>query len=159
MAGTVQQNRQEAITKTTVQSFYFAAAEADFGAYLRHISNPFQLTAPEFLPWGGTHGGRFFEQEALGRIPQIFDYSRLTFEQFYVQGEEALVIARVGIAGSSETVVLTDQWRVHRGKATALKTRIYEPQALSEQLRIAAAISQATRATPPAEARRSSPQP
>jgi len=133
-------------TRVIVDNFYLAARNGHPAEFARYVREPFDLSAPAFLPRGGSHSGRYFAQVVLPQLTDVFDYTRFTTEQFYVQGNEALVIARVGIAGSEQVVRTEDTWWVQGGKVFALKSRIHEPYALTEQLRVAAAFSKVTAA-------------
>jgi hypothetical protein len=56
--------------KAVVDGFYQAGIEGHLTSFARYLDLDFKVTAPNYLPWGGTHSGAaFFRDEILPYLP------------------------------------------------------------------------------------------
>ena len=63
--------------KAVVDAFYQAGIEGHLTSFARYLAPDFRVTAPNYLPWGGTHSGAaFFRDEILPNLPDVFDFAR-----------------------------------------------------------------------------------
>ena len=65
--------------KAVVDAFYQAGIEGHLTSLARYLDPDFKVTAPNYLPWGGTHSGAaFFRDEILPYLPNVFDFARFS---------------------------------------------------------------------------------
>lgn len=124
-------------TKTVVDAYYQAGVEGrlpDFGAFL---DDEFVVTAPNYLPWGGTHlGADYFRNQVLEHLPETLDFSRFSYESFITEGGHAVALINIGVVGTEDTIQISEHWEVRNGKATSLWVAYFEPQPLLKLLGI-----------------------
>ena len=67
--------------RAVVDAFYQAGIEARLTSFARYLDPDFKVTAPNYLPWGGTHSGAaFFRDEILPNLPDVFDFVRFSYD-------------------------------------------------------------------------------
>jgi ketosteroid isomerase-like protein len=129
------QDSESARNKAIVDAYYQAGVEGrlpDFGV---HLHPDFTTTAPNYLPWGGTHlGAEFFRNEVLPNLPDVLDFSRFSYEVFFADGEHVVALINIGVTGTDAIIKISEHWTVRDGKATSIWVAYFEPQALLDKL-------------------------
>jgi ketosteroid isomerase-like protein len=129
------QDSESARNKAIVDAYYQAGVEGrlpDFGV---HLHPDFTTTAPNYLPWGGTHpGAEFFRNEVLPNLPDVLDFSRFSYEVFFADGEHVVALINIGVTGTDAIIKISEHWTVRDGKATSIWVAYFEPQALLVKL-------------------------
>ena len=65
-------------TKTVVDAYYQAGVQGNLPSFAPYLAPDFRVTAPNYLPWGGTHvGSAFFAEHVLHHLPETLDFARL----------------------------------------------------------------------------------
>ena len=66
--------------KAVVHAFYQAGIDGQLTSFARHMDPNFTWTAPNYLPWGGTHtGAALFRDQVLANLPDVFDFARFSY--------------------------------------------------------------------------------
>ncbi len=120
--------------KAVADSYYQAGVRGDLPAFGDFLDENFTVTAPNYLPWGGTHHGAAFFRNALRDIGDIFDFSRFSYEELIAEGNHVVALFRVGVKGTDATVTISDHWIIRDGKALSIWAIYFEPQALLKKL-------------------------
>ena len=62
-------------------------SEGHLTSFTRYLDPDFKVTAPNYLPWGGTHSGAaFFRDEILPNLPDVFDFARFSYDSVIAEG-------------------------------------------------------------------------
>jgi hypothetical protein len=81
-------------------------------AFSPHLAVEFSVTAPDYLPWGGTHLGKAFFDDVLHHLPETLDFSRVRYDSFTAEGTHAVALITIGIADAPRTVKISQRWEV-----------------------------------------------
>jgi ketosteroid isomerase-like protein len=123
--------------KGIVDSYYQAGVEGRLPDFAVHLHPDFTTTAPNYLPWGGTHfGAAFFRDEVLPNLPDVLDFGRFNYEAFFAEGEHVVALINIGVTGTDAMIKISEHWTVQNGKATSIWVAYFEPQALLDKLGI-----------------------
>src|SRR6202040_3457113 len=124
--------------KAVVDAFYQAGIEGHLTSFARYLDPDFKVTAPNYLPWGGTHSGAaFFRDEILPYLPDVFDFARFSYDSVIAEGGRVSAVINMGVAGTDAIIKIVDVWTVRDGKVTSIWVAYFEPQALLDKLGIA----------------------
>lgn len=127
-------NEQMVQNKAVADSYYQAGVRGDLSAFGDFLDENFTTTAPNYVPWGGTHHGAAFFRNALREIPGIFDYSRFGYEELIAEGDHVVALFHIGVRGTDATITISDHWIIRNGKAFSIWAVYFEPQVLLEKL-------------------------
>jgi hypothetical protein len=101
--------------KAVVDAYYHLT---DFTSYLHP---DFTATAPDYLPWGGTHpGAGFFRDTVLPSLPDMLDFSRFSYGVFVGEGKRVVALIYIGVAGTDATIKISEHWTVEDAKARSI---------------------------------------
>jgi ketosteroid isomerase-like protein len=121
--------------KAVADAFYQAGVEGRLTSFAQYLDPDFLVTAPNYLPWGGTHkGAAFFSGDILPSLPQVFDFSRFSYMSVTAEDDRVAAIINVGVTGTDHVIKILDLWTVRNGKAVELWVAYFEPQALLDKL-------------------------
>jgi ketosteroid isomerase-like protein len=124
--------------KAVVDAYYQAGKEGRLTDFALWLDSDFSVTAPDYLPWGGTHeGAAFFRDEVLPNLPATLDFSRFPYDVFVGEGEQVVALINIGVAGTDAMIKISEHWTVRNGKARSIWVAYFEPQALLDKLGIA----------------------
>jgi len=124
--------------KAVVDAFYQAGIEGHLTSFAQYLDPDFKVTAPNYLPWGGTHSGAaFFRDEILPHLPDLFDFACFSYDSVIAEGGRVSAVINMGVAGTDAIIKIADHWTVRDGKVTSIWVAYFEPQALLENLGIA----------------------
>jgi ketosteroid isomerase-like protein len=125
-------------SKAVVDAYYQAGVQQRLPEFSRYLHPDFSTTAPNYLPWGGTHpGAAFFRDEVLPNLPSVLDFERFSYDTFFADGDRVIALVNFGITGSKATIKISEHWTVRDGLATSIWVAYFEPQALLDKLGIA----------------------
>jgi ketosteroid isomerase-like protein len=123
--------------KAVVHAFYQAGIEGSLTRFAQYLDPDFAVTAPNYLPWGGTHkGAAFFSGDILPNLPEVFDFSRFSYDSVTAQDDRVAAIFNMGVTGTDRVIKILDLWTLRDGKAASLWVAYFEPQALLDKLGI-----------------------
>jgi ketosteroid isomerase-like protein len=121
--------------KATIRAFYDGAERGDISSFGAFLHPDFQVSVPNYLPWGGTHrGAEHFLKDVLPQAAKVLDFSKYSYESFTTEGDHIVVLIKVGVEGSNAIIRVADHWDLKDGKVVSLLVTYYEPQALLERL-------------------------
>jgi ketosteroid isomerase-like protein len=135
--------------KSTVDAFYRLGAERRLTDFASYVHPDFKVTAPDYLPWGGTHLAAFFNDKILPDLPNDLDFSRFSYDSVTAEAGRVAVLANMGVTGADAMIQIADHWRVEDGRVTALWVAYFEPQALLDKLGIAHSLRRRLTQTEP----------
>jgi ketosteroid isomerase-like protein len=123
--------------KAVAHAFYQAGIEGSLTRFAQYLDPDFAVTAPNYLPWGGTHkGAAFFSGDILPNLPEVFDFSRFSYDSVTAQDDRVAAIINMGVTGTDRVIKILDLWTLRDGKAASLWVAYFEPQALLDKLGI-----------------------
>jgi ketosteroid isomerase-like protein len=129
--------RERARNKTVVDAFYQLGIQGRLTDFAQYLDPNFTWTAPNYLPWGGTHtGAALFRDQVLSSLPDVFDFARFSYEDGRVDA-----VINQGVMGTLAIIKIVDCWTVRDGKVTSIWVAYFEPQALLDKLGIAHGLS------------------
>jgi ketosteroid isomerase-like protein len=124
--------------KATIHQFYQAGVERRLTAFGEYVDPNFIVRAPNYLPWGGPpKNATFFRNEVLPNLPNVFDFSRFSYETVTAEDDRVAAVINMGVTGTDDIIKILDLWAVQSGKVIALWVAYFEPQALLDKLDIA----------------------
>jgi ketosteroid isomerase-like protein len=120
-----------------VDAYYQAGKEGRLTDFALYVADDFSTTAPNYLPWGGTHpGGAFFRDQVLPNLPDTLDFSRFSYDVIFADGEKVVALINIGLTGSDDMIKISEHWTVRGGQARSIWVAYFEPQALLDKLGI-----------------------
>ncbi|MBY8863840.1 nuclear transport factor 2 family protein [Nocardia sp. CA2R105] len=128
-------------TKAIVDAYYRAGARGDLPAFSPYLDPEFSVTAPDYLPWGGTHVGKAFFDDVLHHLPETLDFGRFSYDSFTAEGTHAVALITIGVADTPHTVQISEHWEVEDGLAQSIWVAYFEPQPLLDKLGIVHGLS------------------
>lgn len=124
--------------KEVVDAYYKAGMQGRLPSFAQYLDPEFVTTAPNYLPWGGTHkGAPFFRDEVLSNLPDVFDFARFSYDSVIAEGGRVAAVINVGVTGTDAIIKIADHWTVRDGKVTSIWVAYFEPQALLDKLGVA----------------------
>jgi ketosteroid isomerase-like protein len=124
--------------KAMVDAFYQLGIGGHLTDFARYLTPDFTWTAPNYLPWGGTHSGAArFRDEVLSSLPGVFDFARFSYISVLAEGDRVDATINQGIVGTDSVVKIVDCWTIRDGKIASIWVAYFEPQALLDKLGIA----------------------
>lgn len=115
--------------KKNVRAFYEIGIDASF------FHRDFIITAPDYLPWGGTaKGADAYLGNVVVQAKKALDFSRLTIESIVAEDDNVVLLIHVGVAGTDAMIRISEHWVVVNDKALSLWVAYFEPKALMDQL-------------------------
>jgi ketosteroid isomerase-like protein len=123
--------------KAVAHAFYQAGIEGRLTTFAQYLEPDFAVTAPNYLPWGGAHkGAAFFYGDILPNLPEVFDFSRFSYESVTAEDDRVAAIINMGVTGTDRVIKILDLWTLRNGKVVSLWVAYFEPQALLDKLGI-----------------------
>jgi len=124
--------------KAVVHAFYQAGMDGQLTSFARYLDPDFTWTAPNYLPWGGTHAGAaLFRDQVLSSLPDVFDFARFSYDNVVAEDGRVAAVINMGVTGTDAIIKIADHWAVRDGKVTSIWVAYFEPQALLDKLGIA----------------------
>ena len=130
-------NSKSLESKMVVDAYYQAGVRGQLTDFAPYLDPDFKVTAPDYLPWGGTHqGADFFRDTVLPNLPDVLDFGRFSYDVLFAEEERVIALVNFGLANSEATIKISEHWTVSDGKATSIWVAYFEPQALLDKLGI-----------------------
>ena len=127
-----------------VDAYYQAGKEGRLTDFASYVADDFSTTAPNYLPWGGTHPeGAFFRDQVLPNLPDTLDFSRFSYDVLFADGEKVVALINIGLTGSDAIIKISEHWTVRDGQARSIWVAYFEPQALLDKLGISHGLAPA----------------
>lgn len=123
-----------AANKAVVDAFYQGGVKGDIKTFEKYLHPDFVVSAPSYLPWGGTRHGAEKYLEILPQVAAALDFSRFSYESFTAEGDHVVALVNLGIHGTNEIVKISEHWNIRAGMAMSIWVAYYEPQILLQQL-------------------------
>jgi ketosteroid isomerase-like protein len=128
--------------KAVVHAFYQAGIDGDLTSFARYLDPNFTWTAPNYLPWGGTHtGATLFRDQVLSSLPDVFDFARFGYISVIAEDGHVDAVINQGVMGTAAVIQIVDCWTVRNGKVTSIWVAYFEPQALLDKLGLSHGLS------------------
>jgi hypothetical protein len=128
--------------KAMVDIFYRLGIDGHLTDFARYLTPDFTWTAPNYLPWGGTHSGAArFRDEVLSALPSVFDFARFSYISVLAEANRVDATINQGVAGTDAIIKIVDCWTIRVGKFASIWVAYFEPQALLDKLGIAHGLS------------------
>jgi ketosteroid isomerase-like protein len=135
------ENEMSVQGKAVVDAYYQAGVRGDLPSFATFLHPDFKVTAPNYLPWGGTHNGAaFFRDQVLQHLPETLDFSRFSYDSLTAEGNHVVALINIGVVGTNAVIKISEHWNVESGKAVSIWVAYFEPQALLETLGIKNAL-------------------
>jgi ketosteroid isomerase-like protein len=135
------ENEMSVQGKAIVDAYYQAGVRGDLPSFAEFLHPDFKVTAPNYLPWGGTHNGAaFFRDQVLQHLPETLDFSRFSYDSLTAEGNHVVALINIGVVGTNVVIKASEHWNVESGKAVSILVAYFEPQALLEKLGIKNAL-------------------
>jgi ketosteroid isomerase-like protein len=123
--------------KAMVDAFYQFGIEGRLTDFARYLTPDFTWTAPNYLPWGGTHSGAVrFRDEVLSSLPSVFDFARFSYINVLAEGDRVDATINQGVIGTDAVIKIVDCWTIRDDKIASIWVAYFEPQALLDKLGI-----------------------
>jgi ketosteroid isomerase-like protein len=121
-----------------VDAFYRFDIQGRLTDFAQYLDPNFTWTAPNYLPWGGTHAyAALFRDQVLSGLPGVFDFARFNYDSVIAERGRVAAVINMGVTGTEAIIKIADHWTVRDGKVTSIWVAYFEPQALLEKLGIA----------------------
>ncbi|MFF0038887.1 nuclear transport factor 2 family protein [Streptomyces mirabilis] len=109
-------------SKEVVQELYEGIFAGDLERVKKVIHPDFTFNIPPYLAWGGPGRGlEHFMSTILPQVAGATDLSRLKVLTLIAEGEFVFVKLRTGVAGSSDTLIMMENWRVEDGRIVEME--------------------------------------
>ena len=123
--------------KAVVHAFYQAGIDGQLTSFARYLDPDFTWTAPNYLPWGGTHtGAALFRDQVLASLPNVFDFAQFSYVSVIAEEGRVDAVINQGVMGTGDVIKIVDCWTVRDGRAMSIWVAYFEPQALLDKLGI-----------------------
>jgi hypothetical protein len=119
----------EALTtenKAIVRSFYEGGTNRDKKEYGAIFHPDFTVTAPRYLPWGGTSNLTDYLKEILPQVTAVLDFSRCAIISLIGENESVVIVIEIGLTGLFDTIKISEHWEFKEGKAISLWVAYFE---------------------------------
>src|SRR5262249_24339211 len=116
-----------------VRSFYDGGARGSITSFRDSLDEDFELLVPPQLPWGGT----FDKQRYIALLPRVaaaLDFRRLKYLSLTAEGNHVVALIDIGVAGTDRSIIISEHWDVHDGKAVRLSVAYFDPTVLLAQV-------------------------
>jgi ketosteroid isomerase-like protein len=91
--------------KAVVHAFYQAGMDGQLTSFARYLDPDFTWTAPNYLPWGGTHtGAALFRDQVLSSLPEVFDFARFSYISVIAEEGRVDAVINQGVMGTDAVI-------------------------------------------------------
>ena len=127
--------------KAVVDAFYQLGVQGRLTDFAQYLDPDFTWSAPNYLPWGGTHTGAALFRDVLSNLSGVFDFARFSYISVIAEDGRVDAVINQGVMGTDAVIKIVDCWTLRNGKVTSIWVAYFEPQALLEKLGIAHGLS------------------
>jgi ketosteroid isomerase-like protein len=123
--------------KDVVRAYYSASKAGDQSRFVPYLHPDFFAIAPSYIPLGGRcHTATSFRDEVMPQLAKTLDFTQLKYESLVAEGDQVVALVRLGIAGTDDSVLISEHWTVRDGKAVSLLVLFFEPQKLLDSIHL-----------------------
>jgi hypothetical protein len=112
--------------KTIVRSFYEGGTNSNKKEYGTIFHPSFMVTAPHYLPWGGTSNLTNYLKLILPQVTAVLDFNRCKIISLIGENNSVVIVIEIGLMGLSDTVKISEHWQFRDGKAISLWVAYFE---------------------------------
>lgn len=120
--------------KALVHSFYAGGTNSEAKEYGEIFHPEFKVTAPDYLPWGGTSNLKTYLEDILLQVTAVLDFKRCEIISLIGENDSVVIVIDIGIMDTPHTVRISEHWSIQKGKAINLWVAYFEPQQLMEAI-------------------------
>ena len=132
--------------KAVVRAYYSAWEAGNPSRFVPYLHPDFFALAPSYVPLGGRrHTAESFRDEVEPHLAKMLDFTRFKYESLVAEGDRVVALVSIGIAGTGDSVLISEHWTVRDGKALSLLVMFFEPQKLLDSLHIAHGLKTSAR--------------
>src|SRR5260370_21905838 len=122
--------------KAVVDEFYKAGIQGHLTRFVQYLHPDFTWTAPNYLPWGGTHtGAPLFRDQVLSRLPDVFDFTRFSYDNVVAEDGHVVAVIKMGVTGTHAIIKIADHLTGRDGHGPPVWVAYFRPQAPLGELR------------------------
>jgi ketosteroid isomerase-like protein len=122
--------------KTVVDAFYQLGIQGRLTDFALYLDPNFTWTAPNYLPWEGTHTGAALFHDVLSNLSDVFDFARFSYISVIAEDGRVDAVINQGVMGTDAVIKFGDCWTLRDGNVTSIWVAYFEPQALLDKLGI-----------------------
>jgi ketosteroid isomerase-like protein len=124
--------------KAVVRAYYSAFQAGDRSRFAPYLHPDFFAIAPSYVPLGGRrHTAESFRDEVMPHLAKMLDFTRFKYESLVAEADQVIALVSIGIAGTDDSVLISEHWTVRDGKALSLLVLFFEPQKLLDSIHLA----------------------
>ena len=120
--------------KAIVRGFYEGGTDSEKKTYGEIFHPEFKVTAPDYLPWGGTSNLKAYLADVLHQVTAVLDFGRCSVVSIIGENEEVVILIDIGLAGTDHTILISEHWTFKDHKAINLWVAYFEPLELMNLL-------------------------
>ncbi len=117
-----------------MSSFYQGGTDATAKSYGEIFDENFHVTAPRYLPWGGTSNLGEYLSNVLPQVTAVLDFTRCKIISLIGEDSSIVILVDIGLKGSADSVSISEHWEIYQGKAISLWVAYFDPSGLMELL-------------------------
>lgn len=129
--------------KALVRSFYEGGTDSEAKTYGEIFLPEFEVTAPGYLPWGGTSSLQTYLNDVLHQVTAVLDFKRCKILSLTGENENIVIVIDIGLTGTKYSVQISEHWKIRDGKALSLWVAYFEPEQLMKLIERNAATTAA----------------
>jgi ketosteroid isomerase-like protein len=121
---------QTEISRALMARIYKAAAAGDYEDVLGCVSADIVITEPGFLPYGGVYRGIDRMREAIGKLAQLLDVSKMVVDRLVADEDRVIGIVRIPDLKTGEYILLAEEALIKDGKVSEICVYFNETRSL-----------------------------
>jgi hypothetical protein len=118
--------------KALVLSFYQSGTDSEAETYGGIFLPEFKVTAPDYLPWGGTSDLTAYLDNVLPQVTAVIEFSRCEVVSLVAENEKVVILVNLGLVGTTYATKISEHWEIKDGKALSLWVAYFEPKNLMD---------------------------
>ncbi|QEC74774.1 nuclear transport factor 2-like protein [Mucilaginibacter ginsenosidivorax] len=118
--------------KALVRSFYEGGTDSEAKAYGEIFLPEFEVTAPNYLPWGGTSNLQAYLDDVLHQVTAVLDFKRCEIISLVGENEHIIILINIALVGTADRINISEHWTIKDNKALSLWVAYFEPEALMQ---------------------------
>jgi hypothetical protein len=112
--------------KAIVRSFYEGGTNSNKKEYGAIFHPDFVVTAPRYLPWGGTINLTDYLKLILPQVTAVLDFGRCKIISMIGENNSVVIVIEIGLMSLADTIKISEHWEFKNGKAISLWVAYFE---------------------------------
>jgi hypothetical protein len=112
--------------KSIVRSFYEGGTNRNKKEYGTIFHPDFTVTAPRYLPWGGTSNLADYLKLILPQVTAVLDFNRCEIISLIGENNSVVIVIEIGLMGLPDLIKISEHWEIEDGKAFSLWVAYFE---------------------------------